>query len=652
MQKIKSLLLMTMFFICGSQLQVFGQNIIWLESAFDSPRLVKTATDGSELLSMSLQTGTQPQGIAFNKTDSSLFWSELSFTGARISKAPYDFSSSSVSMDSQSVARGIAIDQNNNKIYWTTTNLISGPKIWQADLDGQSPTLLIDFGPASNSSPRSISLDINAGKMYWTNFGEGKIQRADMTIDALPEDILTDLNGPSGLAVDTDSAKIFWTEMNGNQIKSADLNGENIALLVDDLSSPNYISVNRGLNRMAWTEMGNGKVKSANLDGSDIFDYNVNALAPAGIFIETPPDTTTNPGEKLVIIPQDTTLQVNQVVQFNAQFIDSQQVHHDTTALWDFEGDILGPLTADGSLYAFFPGQTTIVAKLDTMTGLAGLSVVDTTADSSGTNEIELIQVFPTEADPEIINEGNKYILDGLTKPYDIFNGMILFFPNGSLHENISIKINLPEFAEVIGDTIEFANKVVNAINFDVFVKDTLSKPYYFDKPISVAIPFGPKILKDYNINPEDLNLFFALDSMNFDTLGISHVMVDSTTNLIYGHAEHLSTLVVHNKSSVTSNDSDKKENITPESFVLKQNYPNPFNPTTTISYQIPKHSKVELSIFNALGQKVTTLVSEKQAAGTYYVEWSANGFASGIYLYRIETDQGFVQTKKLILLK
>jgi len=82
------------------------------------------------------------------------------------------------------------------------------------------------------------------------------------------------------------------------------------------------------------------------------------------------------------------------------------------------------------------------------------------------------------------------------------------------------------------------------------------------------------------------------------------------------------------------------------------QNYPNPFNPTTTITYQLPVVSNVELNIYNLLGQKVATLVSEKQSIGNYKVEWDASSFTSGIYFYRLKTDKGFIQSRKLILLK
>ena len=88
-----------------------------------------------------------------------------------------------------------------------------------------------------------------------------------------------------------------------------------------------------------------------------------------------------------------------------------------------------------------------------------------------------------------------------------------------------------------------------------------------------------------------------------------------------------------------------------PKVFALSQNYPNPFNPKTVISWQLPVGSEVDLSIFNILGQKVATLVSRKQKAGFYEVEWDAGGFASGVYYYRLQAGE-YVATKKLVLLK
>jgi parallel beta-helix repeat protein len=89
-----------------------------------------------------------------------------------------------------------------------------------------------------------------------------------------------------------------------------------------------------------------------------------------------------------------------------------------------------------------------------------------------------------------------------------------------------------------------------------------------------------------------------------------------------------------------------------PSKFFLSQNYPNPFNPRTVIRYTLPVTCYADISVYNILGQKLATLVSQKQSAGDYNVEWDAADYASGIYLYKLSTDQGFAQTKKLIVLK
>jgi hypothetical protein len=98
------------------------------------------------------------------------------------------------------------------------------------------------------------------------------------------------------------------------------------------------------------------------------------------------------------------------------------------------------------------------------------------------------------------------------------------------------------------------------------------------------------------------------------------------------------------------------KESITKQDFYLEQNYPNPFNATTTIRYMVGGYNStsqhVELSIYNLLGQKVVTLVSGTQPDGEYEVVWNAEGQPSGIYIYRLETSQGMMQARKLILMK
>jgi flagellar hook assembly protein FlgD len=99
-----------------------------------------------------------------------------------------------------------------------------------------------------------------------------------------------------------------------------------------------------------------------------------------------------------------------------------------------------------------------------------------------------------------------------------------------------------------------------------------------------------------------------------------------------------------------------KSESILPDAFSLSQNYPNPFNPETIIKYALPEGGYVELTIYNLLGQKVKTLVSQYQNAGYKTVRWNGrdekgNEIASGVYFYKIETPK-YSETKKMVSLR
>jgi len=98
------------------------------------------------------------------------------------------------------------------------------------------------------------------------------------------------------------------------------------------------------------------------------------------------------------------------------------------------------------------------------------------------------------------------------------------------------------------------------------------------------------------------------------------------------------------------------KQEIVPLIFAVEQNYPNPFNPTTEIRYSIPMYQRVEIVVYNSLGQKVKRVLSAKQEAGRHTVVWDAtneNGqpVSSGIYFY-IVTASGNKVVKKMILLR
>ncbi len=95
----------------------------------------------------------------------------------------------------------------------------------------------------------------------------------------------------------------------------------------------------------------------------------------------------------------------------------------------------------------------------------------------------------------------------------------------------------------------------------------------------------------------------------------------------------------------------ETSKRFTPERFSLEQNYPNPFNPRTTLVYYLPKSSSVELTVFNVMGQKVATLVSDSQAAGRHRLRFDAVGMANGVYFYTLSTGKELL-TGKMLLMK
>ena len=95
---------------------------------------------------------------------------------------------------------------------------------------------------------------------------------------------------------------------------------------------------------------------------------------------------------------------------------------------------------------------------------------------------------------------------------------------------------------------------------------------------------------------------------------------------------------------------------LLPLNFRLYFTYPNPFNPFTTLRYDLPKNSLVNITIYDMMGRVVKTIVNDQQMAGYRSIQWNAtnnNGspVSAGMYLYMIQAGE-FRQTKKMILLK
>ncbi len=107
---------------------------------------------------------------------------------------------------------------------------------------------------------------------------------------------------------------------------------------------------------------------------------------------------------------------------------------------------------------------------------------------------------------------------------------------------------------------------------------------------------------------------------------------------------------LIHKKFGVETD--TKEEQIIPARYSLYNNYPNPFNPTTTLRFDIPERTNVELVVYDILGRRVKSLVNnEVKNPGRYEVAFNASSLASGVYIYKL-TTKNYSQARKMLLLK
>ena len=156
------------------------------------------------------------------------------------------------------------------------------------------------------------------------------------------------------------------------------------------------------------------------------------------------------------------------------------------------------------------------------------------------------------------------------------------------------------------------------------------------------AGPFRPEFLTDVaHIEVSNIQETALLEYNVVKNYIIDHSPIDTTVARIEGRVID---------TYATSIYAEDAERALPGTYSLSQNYPNPFNPITTIKYSIPAASDVRLDIFNILGQRITTLINEKQQPGEYSIIWDASNVASGIYFYRLTTKEKIL-AKKMVLL-
>jgi len=370
--------------------------------------------------------------------------------------------------------------------------------------------------------------------------------------------------------------------------------------------------------------------------------------------------------ESVEVFPSEDTVAIGETIQFHAEVKDAAGEDIDAEVTWSVSEPEVGTIgAATGLFVAEAEGETEVAATVGDVSGTAEVNVVEEVLLGPDVNTVNVLRQKPDGKITKFgsaVAEGDTVTIGGIPSPLNFMNGMKIYFPEGSLEEDITLLFKLPEFAKIKGKKIDFGdfgddgdegNDIITAVSFHVIVNDEEISPYPFEPPLEVALPYKRGLLNKLNIAPTDLGMYFVSVTGELVEEGITGISVDEELNRITGIVEHFSDIVLAPK---TAADTAVEENNIPSGFSLSANYPNPFNPETTIAYTLPEASKVQITIYNVLGQHVKTLVNEFKPVGDYSVKWDVTNddgvkLTSGVYIYRMQAGS-FIESKKLMMMK
>jgi hypothetical protein len=145
--------------------------------------------------------------------------------------------------------------------------------------------------------------------------------------------------------------------------------------------------------------------------------------------------------------------------------------------------------------------------------------------------------------------------------------------------------------------------------------------------------------------------LTWIVDSLAVDDSTYTYVVGEDVTNLTQNILNFFGT----SQGELADTKVEKRDGL-PRDYSISQNYPNPFNPETSISFTLPNDMNVELDIYNAVGQKIKTLVNTRISSGSHVAVWDGRNnlgqkVSTGVYFYKISAGD-FSQTKKMVMIK
>jgi hypothetical protein len=360
---------------------------------------------------------------------------------------------------------------------------------------------------------------------------------------------------------------------------------------------------------------------------------------------------------RLVIVPGDTLVMAGESVAFQAFLVDTLGIPSAADVGWELLGRGVGTIDAGGLFVAERRGIGIVRARKEKYSATARVTVAGLPADTAGSDSAH---VRFRDRDGGVLGHlhrlGEKDVLkiSGLPFPLNFLNGGELAFQPGTLAEDVDIDISLPD-STVVDSSVSFPEGILTGAAFEVYVNGVPVHPFPFGAPVQVVFPLKRGLLERLGLIPEDLGVFFA-DSGGLDSSGVSDVVVDTASGLVFAQVGHFSTVVVARKPSSVSS-APRNGADAPAVFRLHGNFPNPFNPGTEIRFDLDGAAgrDIRLAVFNVLGQEIRTLFNGRCEPGAHTVRWDGRDAAgrpagSGVYLIRLSSKDRTVTSRMALI--
>ena len=553
--------------------------------------------------------------------------------------------------------------------------------LYSMNMDGSEMKSVYKTGNDFNRAPRAIAPGPNPNTLFIT---DGNSIRSLSTGQSKSKLTQISLNS-SIMGIDYHGSQQKIYALMESELIRMNPDGSELETLADSgFTSGNHVKVDELNQKVYWTsdadygEREFGHIYEANLDGSEqIAIFESEDISPHGLFINeengdfyvTLTERFGQPRIQKMRFNEDSYLSTEEIPfsVVNSGATGPEQIVADTKNEWLYWIN-----NASSRNYASKLAQEYFIQRIGFGSNPAKLEVVHSPIRYKERNDAIL------DLD---INEEEEHLYLAIDAPSD-FDQLIRFdISTGKADTLVARAPSLSRIQSVSYDAS------TNSIFYTIYFQNDSTSFRKFDLDEMKSTRIG--VVKDAalanNINYSEANqmLYFhhrgesTIYRMNIDN-GFTEAVIerngngffDMSENQIYwtdtqetkksdldgknteafnnkfGLRDHF--VVVDESNTVVSNELITEQ---PSKVQLNQNYPNPFNPTTTIQFEIPVNSEVSLTLYNMLGQKVSTIYQGRLNSGSHSFRLNAKGISSGVYIYQLKTEQQTL-TKRLTLIK